>query len=63
MIILQEEHDIACPYCGETMTILIDPDYDRQQYVEDCQICCQPMLIDIKIDDGQTAVIVRQENG
>ena len=54
-----QETDIACPYCGETITILIDESVGAQQYIEDCQVCCRP--IEVYIDES-LSVIVRSEN-
>ena len=62
VMMFQEEYDIGCPYCGETMTVLIDPGLEQQQYVEDCQICCQPMIVEVTNTDGRTEVTARQEN-
>jgi hypothetical protein len=30
---------IDCPYCGESIEILIDPSVPSQRYIEDCQVC------------------------
>jgi len=43
---------IHCPYCGERFDILIDPTAgNAQSYIEDCQVCCCPISIDVHIDD------------
>ncbi len=34
-----------CPYCGEILELLIDRSVPRQQYTEDCAVCCQPMVV------------------
>ncbi|GGD65048.1 CPXCG motif-containing cysteine-rich protein [Lacimicrobium alkaliphilum] len=34
---------IGCPYCGETIEVLIDPADLDQRYIEDCQVCCRPI--------------------
>lgn len=39
------ERRIHCPFCNESMTILLDLSAGGQSYIEDCQICCQPMQI------------------
>ena len=36
---------ISCPSCGETQDIVIDLSIPEQQYIEDCFVCCRPMLI------------------
>jgi hypothetical protein len=57
------EHSISCPYCGETITILVDDSLPEQQYVEDCQVCCRPIVLNVMIDaDGDAAVIATAEN-
>ncbi len=43
---------IQCPYCGETIDIAIDDSVDRQQYVEDCQVCCRPIKVVVSVDEG-----------
>lgn len=51
-----EEPDIACPYCGETFSIVVDCTAGSQQYVEDCFVCCQPIVLSIDVTpDGELA--------
>ncbi|MFB1036839.1 MAG: CPXCG motif-containing cysteine-rich protein [Sinobacterium sp.] len=38
------ETSIGCPYCGETINVLIDSADTDQQYIEDCQVCCKPII-------------------
>lgn len=45
---------IQCPYCWETLDISVDPSVPEQQYVEDCQVCCQPIVLHVTIDDDLT---------
>jgi hypothetical protein len=60
---LLEENTISCPYCGELITILVDQSIDSQQYIEDCEVCCRPIDISIKIDNsGACQVEIRNEN-
>jgi len=59
-----EEQDISCPYCGETISILLDTSVDNQVYVEDCQVCCSPIVIGVHLnsDGAVTNLQIRQEN-
>jgi len=58
------DQQIHCPYCGEPLEIYIDPSIEQQQYVEDCQVCCAPILISVVLDDGLVSTLsVEQENG
>lgn len=39
-----------CPYCGERITTSVDTSAaSRQQYVEDCPVCCRPALLTIDV--------------
>ena len=60
---MREEADIACPYCGETITILVDASAGAQRYIEDCQVCCRPITIAVEFDDdGDPSVSVSSED-
>ncbi|MDO1501362.1 CPXCG motif-containing cysteine-rich protein [Winogradskyella maritima] len=48
-----EEHFFQCPYCWETISMLIDLSQTQQNYIEDCEICCNPIQINAQID-GQS---------
>ena len=54
---------IRCPYCGEHIGILVDGSLPEQEYVEDCQVCCRPIVLSVTVDvDGDAAVTARSEN-
>ncbi|HTH69471.1 MAG TPA: CPXCG motif-containing cysteine-rich protein [Rhodanobacter sp.] len=58
-----DSHHIDCPYCGETIEILIDTSIRSQQYIEDCQVCCRPITLRVEIDaDGAVQVHASGEN-
>ncbi len=60
MITSDVEAEVVCPYCGELVTIGLDPGGGRvQTYVEDCQVCCQPWHVTVHYDrDGRAVVEV-----
>ena len=39
------EHFFRCPYCWEEISMLLDSSLVRTEYVEDCEICCNPINI------------------
>lgn len=54
---------IDCPYCGESIEILVDASVPSQQYIEDCQVCCRPITLSVEIgQDGEVQVRARGEN-
>lgn len=59
---LSSEH-ISCPYCGETIELLIDCSVSDQEYIEDCKVCCRPISLSVSVEqNGQAVVNPRHEN-
>ena len=43
---------VECPYCGAAVEITLDPGSgSSQDYVEDCEVCCQPWQVVVRYDD------------
>lgn len=42
------EHFFQCPYCWETISMLLDTSVRQQVYVEDCEVCCNPIEVEVK---------------
>ena len=40
---------VQCPYCGEAFDTLVDLSAGSASYVEDCQVCCQPIELAIEV--------------
>ena len=38
---------VVCPYCGERISIAIDGGADAQRYIEDCEVCCRPIVFEV----------------
>jgi hypothetical protein len=58
-----QETRISCPYCGSDVLLLLDPGgASRQEYVEDCEVCCRPWHLTVSWDrDGHAWVEARTE--
>ena len=58
-----ESAHVDCPYCGEPLEITVDTSVGQQEYVEDCQVCCKPVQVRIRVSaDGQSRIDVRSED-
>ena len=54
---------IHCPSCGEPIEVPVDWSVRQQEYVEDCQVCCRPIVLTVGIDDdGETQIEARAES-
>ena len=54
---------VHCPYCGEPLDIDVDCSVPEQHYIEDCQVCCRPIVMDVAVDEeGEPSVATRHED-
>lgn len=56
-----EEVSDYCPHCGEPITLLTDFSGGSQSWVEDCQVCCQPIHVDLWISEQDWRLLLRRE--
>ena len=50
--------DVVCPYCGESITVAVDPGSgEHQEYIEDCAVCCRPWQVTVAFDGEGAARI------
>ncbi len=46
------EHYFDCPHCWENLLKMIDPSVSNQSFIEDCEVCCNPLEFTIEIHDN-----------
>ena len=59
-----EEATICCPYCGEYFVTLVDYSAGTQSYIEDCYVCCRPVVFTLHVSAGGELmdIVVATEN-
>ncbi|WP_342245267.1 CPXCG motif-containing cysteine-rich protein [Pseudomonas sp. OTU5201] len=57
-----ETEDYQCPYCGEPAETVLDLSGGDQQYIEDCPVCCRPILFRLWTDGQDWSLEVRRED-
>lgn len=54
---------VQCPYCGQAIEVVVDPSVADQEYIEDCEVCCRPIVLRIRVGEGdQVAIAARRED-
>ncbi|MFC3606251.1 CPXCG motif-containing cysteine-rich protein [Stutzerimonas tarimensis] len=51
-----------CPYCGKPGEALLDLSGGDQSYIEDCAVCCRPILFELRTDGAEWTLDVRRED-
>ena len=47
------EYFFYCPYCWQHISILIDTHLHSQKYIEDCEVCCNPIQISFNVENNE----------
>ena len=54
---MNDEASYVCDACGEEIVIPVDPSAgSRQDFVEDCPVCCRPNVIYVDFLDDEVRV-------
>ncbi|MGB3128046.1 MAG: CPXCG motif-containing cysteine-rich protein [Pseudomonas sp.] len=57
-----ETESYDCPYCGEPAEAVLDLSGGDQSYIEDCPVCCRPIIFDLQVHADEWMLSVRSEN-
>lgn len=47
------EHFFICPYCFAEISMLLDISVSTQKYIEDCEVCCNPIEVSFTVESGE----------
>ena len=59
---MNEELFVQCPYCWESFVIEPEPYDGVMEYVEDCHVCCNPIVISVRYSENGSEVTASREN-
>lgn len=58
-----ENIQLQCPYCWESIEILVDRSEGDHEYIEDCSVCCRPIVLTVSgSSSDEIAVSARSED-
>lgn len=54
---------VSCPACWEKVALEVDLTAGSAEYYEDCPVCCQPMLVSVRVGENpeEFSVVVEGE--
>jgi len=50
---MEQEHFFQCPHCWEEISMILDASVREQTYIEDCEVCCNPIEITPNFEDAE----------
>ncbi len=53
---IEQDHNFSCPHCGVELSVRLDLSTGRkQQFVQDCEVCCRPIQIQVEFEGEDIA--------
>lgn len=52
MTTLTRTQFFLCPHCGQRISMLLDLSAGSRSYIEDCEVCCEPILVSFDVEEG-----------
>jgi hypothetical protein len=59
---MPDEFTVECPFCGELVTIYVEPDV-RGTLIQDCEVCCNPWRVTVSGRGEERDVSVTRADG
>ncbi len=59
---MQNTTEFYCAYCGEASVAFVDLSSGKtQSYIEDCQVCCRPNVLQVQVDEDSLEITIHTE--
>lgn len=53
---IESDYAFSCPHCGVELTVRLDSSGGRkQQFIQDCEVCCRPIQIEVRFEGEEVA--------
>lgn len=50
---MNDSATVECPFCGQSMELVLDTNVASQSFVTDCEVCCRPFEVTAECEDGE----------
>jgi len=57
------EQFFQCPYCWAKISMLLDTSVASDAYIEDCEVCCNPIQVEYSLHDEELVYFDAQPIG
>jgi len=57
---MEKEHFFQCPYCWENISMILDTSVSKQVYIEDCEVCCNPIEVNSVFEESELVAFYAQ---
>lgn len=55
------EYFFICPHCWQEISFVLDLSEPKQSYIEDCEVCCNPIQVSFEVSEGEVIFFESQK--
>ena len=55
---MEDTAAVDCPYCGQSMELVLDTSIPSQRFITDCEVCCRPFEVTAECDPGEVLSVM-----
>ena len=59
---MQDTATVDCPFCGQSMELVLDTSIASQCFTTDCEVCCRPFEVTADCEDGDVVSVATAGN-
>ncbi|MFM8471353.1 MAG: CPXCG motif-containing cysteine-rich protein [Limisphaerales bacterium] len=59
---MQDTASVDCPFCGQSMELVLDTSIASQCFVTDCEVCCRPFDVTAECEAGEILSVTAAGN-
>lgn len=59
---MQDTATVDCPFCGQSMELVLDTHLASQRFVTDCEVCCRPFEVTAECEAGDVLSVFAAGN-
>ncbi len=54
---MEDTATVDCPFCGQSMELVLDTSIASQRFVTDCEVCCRPFEVSAECEPGEVVSV------
>ena len=54
---MEDTATLDCPFCGQSMELVLDTSIPSQRFVTDCEVCCRPFEVAAECQPGEVVSV------
>jgi hypothetical protein len=55
---MEDSANVDCPFCGQSMALVLDTSIPSQCFTTDCEVCCRPFEVTAECEPGEVISVM-----